>query len=281
MDLDRRNLRRADQVFRLAPISMMFTALAFAGALAATPAGGTPSSHHADTLRVVLVVDDTIAQRSLLRGALLGAEEASHTGALFGRVVTLRVALPAFLDSVERATPSSGSRSPLPSMYLVAGDSATCSRVMLQSARHSIPALDAGCALGDSARRATVYSIFPPTNATAATDDSTRLELWHSSLERFGGEQLNERFRRRFGAMMDSQAWAGWFALKVALDAALHAQATNGAALLRQLGDPSAQYDGQKGRPLRFAPDTHRLIQPLYRVAGRGGAEHVVAEVLP
>jgi hypothetical protein len=281
MDLDRRTLYRSVQVIHFQPMPMMLTALAFAGALAATHAGTTPSYHHADTLRVVLVVGDTIAQRSLLRGALLGAEEARHTGALFGTVVTLRVAPPAFLDSVERATSPAASRSPLPSLYLVAGDVGTCSRLMLQSERDSIPVLDAGCAPGESTRGVTVYSLFPSTRAMAATDDSTRLELWHSSLERFGGEQLNVRFRRRFGAPMDSGAWAGWFALKVALDAALHSHATSGAALLRQLADPRAQYDGQKGRPLHFAPDTHRLIQPLYRVAGRGDAEHVVAEVMP
>lgn len=281
MHLDRRNLYRPVQVIHFLSMPIMLTALAFAGALAGTHADDAPLYHHADTLRVVLVVADTIAQRSLLRGALLGAEEASHTGALFGTVVTLRVAPPAFVDNVERATPPTASRSPLPSLYLVAGDAGTCSRVLLHIARQSIPVLDAGCAAGDRTLETTVYSLFPPHGATAATDDSTRLELWHWSLERFGGEQLNERFRRRFGAPMDSPAWAGWFALKVALDAALHAHATNGAALVHQLADPHARYDGQKGRPLHFSPDTHRLIQPLYRVAGRGDAEHVVAEVMP
>ena len=32
---------------------------------------------------------------------------------------------------------------------------------------------------------------------------------------------------------------------------------------------------------LRFAPDTHRLVQPVYRVTGRGDAERVVTEVGP
>ncbi|HWE44016.1 MAG TPA: hypothetical protein VG432_16055 [Gemmatimonadaceae bacterium] len=252
---------------------MTLGALAFAAAL------HTP--HAVDTLQVVLVVNDTAAQRSLLRGVRLGAEEASHTGALFGTSVTLRV------ESGSVADPAiGGGRSPLPgashaSLYVVAGDASTCSRVMLRSAPAKIPVLDAGCALDDSVRAATVYSLTANPGRTTSAGDSARLELWHWSLERFGAEQLNERFRRRFGARMDSPAWTGWFAMKIALDAALHAKATDSAALLRELADPRAQYDGQKGRPLRFARDTRRLIQPRYRIAGHGDAEHVIAEVNP
>jgi hypothetical protein len=257
-------------------------ALAFAGALTTTPAAGTEkSSHAADTLRVVLVVDDTTARRSLVRGALFGAEEASHTGVLFGTVVTLRVESRTARDGTGRPAVTAAPGGQLPSLYVVAGDAKVCSAVMLQSAQLAIPVLDAGCPSSDSASTATVYSLVPTAHRTAAADDSTRLELWHWSLERFGGEQLNARFRRRFGTPMDSPAWAGWIALKIALDAALHAKAVTGAALLHQLADPRARYDGQKGRPLRFAPDTHQLVQPLYRVAGHGDAEHVAAEVIP
>ena len=233
-----------------------------------------------DTLRVVLVVDDTVARQSLLRGARLGAEEASHTGALFGMPVTLRIESPAPVSNVAAAQEKSASQTSQPSLYIVAGDAHTCSPIMLQSAHDDRPVLDAGCALADTARGRNVYSLVPADAATAP-DDSTRLELWHWSLERFGGEQLNERYRRRFGARMDSPAWTGWIAMKIALDAALHAQSAGGAALLRQLSDPRAQYDGQKGRPLRFAPGTRRLVQPVYRVAGHGDAEHVIAEVEP
>ena len=251
---------------------MFITLGALTLALAHPMAGAgdsTSAARATDTLRVVLVVDDTIARQSLLRGTRLGAEEASHTGALFGMPVTLRIESPAL-----------ASRSRRTSLYVVAGDANTCSSIVLQSAHDDRPVLDAGCAVADSLRGRNVYSLVPA-DAASAPDDSTRLELWHWSLERFGGEQLNERYRRRFGARMDSAAWTGWIAMKIALDAALHAQSSDGAPILRQLADPRAQYDGQKGRPLRFAPATRRLIQPLYRVAGRGDAEHVVAEVEP
>jgi hypothetical protein len=116
---------------------------------------------------------------------------------------------------------------------------------------------------------------------TAAAADSTHLALWHPSLERFGAEQLNDRFHRRFGAAMDSDAWMGWLAMKMALDLALHAHSASGPTLLQQLADPHTAFDGQKGRPLRFDPATHRLVQPLYRIAGSGDSARVVAEIAP
>lgn len=253
----------------LAPCALALAAAVNGVRVAAPP----PLPPAGDTLRVVLVVDDTTGRRSLLEGARLGAEEASHTGALFGTVVTLRVESRASFDTTRRAAN--------PSIYVVAGDTNICSAVMLQSARLTIPVLDAGCPSIGVPPATTAYSVVPAAATATIADDSSRVELWHWSLERFGGEQLNERFHRRFGARMDSAAWTGWFALKIALDVALHAQATNGRALVRQLADPRAQYDGQKGRPLRFAADTHRLVQPLYRIAGHGDAERVVAEVTP
>ena len=256
-------------------------ALALSAALSTTRTSHAPTHDQAaDTLRVVLLLDDSIARRSLLDGARLGAEEASHTGALFGMVVMLRVESTAPEAGMGRATGAAESRFPRSSLFIVAGDVRTCSLVLSQSARDSMPVLDAGCASRDTARSSDVYTIVPASPAAAASD-STRLELWHWSLQRFGGEQLNQRFVRRFGRRMDSPAWSGWMAMKIALDAALHAKATYGAALRRQLADPRAQYDGQKGRPLRFDSATRELLQPRYRVAGHGDAEHVVAEVAP
>ena len=263
-------------------MTLALSALVLAAVANSARPTAAPSPQPAtDTLRVVLVVDDTATRRSLVQGARLGAEEASHTGAMFGTVVTLRVESRGAFDSTARASGADASRAAMPSLYVVAGDSSTCSAVMLQSARSTIPLLDAGCPPMAGPSSKVAYSLLPAPAFTAIADDSARVELWHWSLERYGGEQLNERYRRRFGARMDSPAWAGWLALKIALDAALHAQKTDGRSLLRQLADPRARYDGQKGRPLRFSPDTHRLVQPLYRVSGRGDDERVVAEVVP
>lgn len=233
-----------------------------------------------DTLRVVLVVDDTSDRRSLLHGVTLGAEEAARTGAMFGVPVTLRVVVRAGFDSIGRAGVSRGSRRTRPSLYIVAADSLLCSEVLHQSTRDSTPVLDAGCPRAASTTptdRTTAYAI----DSRASTPADGHLELWVASLEKFGSEQLNQRFHRRFGAPMDSDAWAGWFAMKIALDLALHAHSTSSAALLRRIADPATSFDGQKGRPLRFSPTDHQLVQPLYRVAGSGSDARVIEEVMP
>jgi len=254
-------------------------AIALASAIVvARPPRARVSTPNDDTVRVVLVVDDTTARRSLVRGATLGAEEASHTGALFGTALTLRVETRASFDSALRAAAAGPSGSA--SLYLVAGDSSLCALVAQQGGSTATPVLDTGCPATSGPPVPAVYSLDARTPAAAATD-STHVELWHPSLERFGAEQLNARFRRRFAAAMDSDAWMGWFAMKIALDLALHAHSASSAALLQQLADPHAAFDGQKGRPLRFDAATHRLSQPLYRVAGSGDSSHVVAEVAP
>ena len=257
-------------------IAVTFATSAQAAAGAANPAHPVVG-HGADTLHVVVVVDDTTAHRSLIRGATLGAEEASRTGILFGQPVTMTVVAGGSDSSAVRT--AGAQHAPAPSLYLVAGDSAFCSRFLHQSTVGAIPVLDVGCPRANT-DAPTAYAIDSRPIAGSATD-STRLELWHSSLERFGAEQLNQRFRRRFNSPMDSDAWEGWFAMKVALDLALHARGASPSALLAQLADPHSSFDGQKGRPLRFATDTHRLVQPLYRVAGAGDSSHVMAEVAP
>jgi ABC-type branched-subunit amino acid transport system substrate-binding protein len=131
---------------------------------------------------------------------------------------------------------------------------------------------------------ATAHSAIAPgvewTRPAAAT---RRVELWHPSLERFGAEQLNQRYERRYGRPMDSDAWAGWIAVKILAESALRAHATTSGALQRALTDPRAQFDGHKGRPLVFDARTGELRQPLYTVdaAGDRAPSRVSAEVFP
>ena len=103
---------------------------------------------------------------------------------------------------------------------------------------------------------------------------------WDSRLERFGADQLNQRFRARFGEEMDSQGWVGWFAVKVLWESTLRARATLPATLLRYLGSDAAQFDGHKGRPLSFRPWDHQLRQSLY-VSAPGSAPVEVPRSTP
>jgi ABC-type branched-subunit amino acid transport system substrate-binding protein len=116
----------------------------------------------------------------------------------------------------------------------------------------------------------------------AQRPDGSHVELWHASLDRFGAEQLNQRFERRFGSAMDSDAWAGWIAMKILAESALRARGQTPSALARALADSKARFDGHKGRSLAFDPTTGVLVQPLYVVARDStGTEHVVAELPP
>jgi hypothetical protein len=88
--------------------------------------------------------------------------------------------------------------------------------------------------------------------------------LWHPTLDRYGASELNERFARRFGAGMSSHAYAGWVAVKALVESALRTTPTGDrCASLARL-----RFDGHKGRPLSFDPQTRVLRQPVYIVEG-------------
>ena len=103
--------------------------------------------------------------------------------------------------------------------------------------------------------------------AKSSGKPDTTIELWDHRLERFGAAQLNDRFRSRARQPMDSLAWAGWFAVKVAWEASIRARATDGAGTVAYLERETTQFDGQKGIPLSFRQWDHQLRQPLYAVA--------------
>jgi hypothetical protein len=67
---------------------------------------------------------------------------------------------------------------------------------------------------------------------------------------------------------MRGPAWAGWFAAKILVEAALRARTPEGDGFHEALR--RARFDGHKGTPLAFAPDGH-LVQPLHVIglAGR------------
>jgi len=109
------------------------------------------------------------------------------------------------------------------------------------------------------------------------TTPGLRVVDWHPDLERFGAEQLNDRFHRRFGQAMDEPAWRGWIAVKIATELALRIPPGASTGLLDLL--PHAAFDGHKGAQLRFDPQDHYLVQPVYlvdqkgKLVGEAGAE--------
>jgi hypothetical protein len=83
---------------------------------------------------------------------------------------------------------------------------------------------------------------------------------WDSKGEKFGAAQLNARYDAAYSRPMTTDAWAGWFAMKVLWEAAARSRSVEAKAIQQYLQSPSATFDGHVGRPLRFDPETHRLV---------------------
>jgi hypothetical protein len=237
-------------------------------------------------LRVLVLISSdssALTAQSLRRGITLGAEEAARTMAMFGDSLDLRVIATSSAEAEARAV-HAATRAPGAPMAIIRADPLTCLTPAPVSATLVI---DAACPpmerASHSASVGGAVILFirpPPIQPTALASPNARAELWHASLKRFGAEQLNQRYARRFGRPMDSDAWAGWFAVKVLAEAALRAHATTAAALGTALTDTSARYDGHKGAPLYFDASSGALRQPLYVVApDSAGGERVVGEV--
>ncbi|HKP75494.1 MAG TPA: ABC transporter substrate-binding protein [Longimicrobiaceae bacterium] len=231
------------------------------GAAAQQPGG--------DTLRIGLVLPDSASRtpemRSTARGVQLGLEEAGRSAALFGRAVVL-------VESADAEVVLEHGRV----QALLGGFAAEeCEALAAAAERGHVLFLDLGCgadALRGERCGAAAFHVVPSDAmradavAHAGVADG-RAEAWDARLERFGADQLNQRFRARFGEGMDSQGWVGWFAVKLLWESTLRARGTDPAALARYLSSDAAQFDGHKGRPLSFRTWDHQLRQPLYVTA--------------
>ncbi|HEX3529968.1 MAG TPA: hypothetical protein VH988_23145 [Thermoanaerobaculia bacterium] len=92
-----------------------------------------------------------------------------------------------------------------------------------------------------------------------------RVSDWHAGLMKFGAEELNVRFHRRFGQPMDERSWHGWIAVKCAVELALRYPAGNPREQIASLS-----LDGHKGMLLNFDPRDRHLIQPVYLIDAQG-----------
>jgi putative membrane protein len=186
--------------------------------------------------------------RDLQRGVDLGVREARAAAALIGREVTAR---------------------PL----RVSSDSDVDALILVRSAaeyprQRSIPAIT----LGVAERRQDTCSFAMPLTDTTGPATRSRAVAWHHSLVKFGAAQLNERYRRAFGAPMTADSWTGWFAVKALAEVILANEIAPCDTMTVR------RFDGHKGVPLTFSAATGLLRQPLYLVEQQAAGE-VVKEV--
>jgi hypothetical protein len=184
-------------------------------------------------LRVGTIIDPDA--RELDAGLTFGTDESSRSASLFGW-------------RVERLPLEPGNGRDLSPLHaLVVGTRA-------DTESFQGPVLSTRCDLAPTG----AFVLAP---CAADTSDGARVVVWHESLERFGAEQLNDRYRAATQRPMSGDAWLGWFAMKVLAEAALRSRSVAPAVLTNYLA--RAAFDGHKGSPLAF--DAHRrLQQPLY-----------------
>ncbi len=216
------------------------------------------------------------------RGARMGVEEAARAAAMLGRRVTLAA-------DVDARRLVEGQR-----VQVLLGGFSTpeCETLARLADERGVLWLDIGCAddalrgagcrrhafhlaPSDAMRRDAAALGAPAPSGANAPAVADRIVAWHASLERFGAEQLNARYRARFGGEMSAEAWLGWLAVKIAWEASARARSTDAARLAEYLERESTRFDGHKGVPLSFRAWDHQLRQPLYLVRGAESAETV------
>jgi hypothetical protein len=225
---------------------------------------------------------DDSSGKSSSNGLTLGIEEAQRTGRLFGWEIVVVLA-PDSLPAIEAQR------------YLLASGPTA---IVADLTRSALPAPHGGSAplyldVGNAPMRVRggcgdrAFHLLPANGSTrppAKTDSEIttghlNFVAWHPSLERFGAAQLNERYRKRFGKDMNDHAWAGWLSIKVLLDAALRTGTSDPCVLERFFLSANGRFDGHKGVPLFFDPQTRELVQPLYAPRLSGEPEMVAMSV--
>jgi ABC-type branched-subunit amino acid transport system substrate-binding protein len=195
-------------------------------------------------------------------GLVLGVEEATRAASMFGGAVEL-----AFIS--DSAFDTRG-------LSAVIGDDkpARCIALSSQASKAGVPFLNVACSAdalrGESCRR-TLYHIAPSDamtrDALSAARSRGSVVAWHPSLERFGADTLNRRFRSRFNHEMTSGAWTAWMAVKILWESSLRVRSGDAGKLIEYLNRNATQFDGHKGTPLSFRSWDRQLRQPLYVIS--------------
>ena len=214
-------------------------------------------------------------------GVRLGASEAAHAARLFGTDFTMHevqaAGATAARAAAERLIDDRAA-------FLIGGAEVAAADAMATVARaRGVPLLNIGVAADAISQRCDPYTFhLTPSAATraaaldaASAQPTARAVVWHPSLTRYGAGQINDRYVEATGTPMSEPAWAGWFAVKIAFDAAQRAGNTDGSALAAHLRAQRTVFDGHKGVQLSFRPATQELRQPLYIVVD----DDVVAEI--
>lgn len=80
---------------------------------------------------------------------------------------------------------------------------------------------------------------------------TAHVQGWHEDFKKFAAGQLNSRFKKAYGVVMDDDAWSAWAAVKLLSDTVARTQSIDGAVTLNYLKN-DITFDGQKGASATF-----------------------------
>jgi hypothetical protein len=217
----------------------------------------SPATPH---LRVGLLALNADQDRH--RGALLGIEEAEHAATMFGGSATL-VSIKSVSSDLTGVTAVLSDDVEAHSRTLAAASNALRDDACL--------VMNVACtsdALRADSCSTNLYHVCPSDSmirdAAAQAPGAREVIVWDSSLNRFGADTLNGRFKKRFGVDMTPHAWTAWFAVKVLWESSLRMKSARPSKIREYLSRDTTQFDGHKGRPLSFRRWDHQLRQFLY-----------------
>ncbi|OUR71283.1 hypothetical protein A9Q92_06225 [Methylophaga sp. 42_8_T64] len=90
-------------------------------------------------------------------------------------------------------------------------------------------------------------------------ESTAHIQGWHEDFKKFAASQLNSRFTKSHGTIMDDTAWSGWAAVKMISDTVARTQSDDGTKILDYLKN-DITFDGQKGAGATFR-ETGQLRQ--------------------
>jgi ABC-type branched-subunit amino acid transport system substrate-binding protein len=251
----------------------------------------------APDLRVGMILPqrDTGAGADVIAGIELGIDEAGRSAALFQKRVTL--ARKTFASARDAGSAATSLVLDEHATILIGGGSDDeCRAIADVCTKHSALFINV-VSRSDELRRSICTKFLTHVEASdamyasahkiaSAQTDSTApadcdVVLWHSSLERYGASQLNDRFNAKSHRPMTGSSWAGWMAVKAATESFFRAGANDGDSIATYMSSDTTQFDGHKGAPLSFRSWDHQLRQPLYCVASEAKPGSPIARDIP
>jgi hypothetical protein len=210
------------------------------------------------------VLDVTIhyvgpTEGSVWLGMQQGMDEANIQGEFLGQTYTIKPVTVDELADLENVT-----------ALLLSSDAETVKKVAMTEKFKSVPVFNL-TSDDDKLRAMCVPNLL---NITASQqmkqdalaqwqaknpDSKAHVQGWHETFKKFAASQLNIRFKKAHGVIMDDDAWAGWAAMKLISDTVARIQSVDAGKMLNFLKNDIA-FDGQKGAGATFR-ETGQLRQ--------------------